>query len=101
MMTANTKSKFEGLNVNFPSKIYPLDADKYDAMKEAMLDILPKTGPGMTVPEIKERVGPILDGPLFPGGATLGWWIKAVQLDLEARGVITREPVSPIRLYAN
>jgi hypothetical protein len=63
MMTANTKSKFEGLNVNFPSKIYPLDADKYDAMKEAMLDILPKTGPGMTVPEIKERVGPILDGP--------------------------------------
>ena len=38
---------------------------------------------------------------LFPGGATLGWWIKAVQLDLEARGLVVRSKGSPVRLYKN
>jgi hypothetical protein len=35
----------------------------------------------------------------FPGGAKAGWWAKAVQLDLEAKGVVKREKTSPIRLY--
>jgi len=36
---------------------------------------------------------------LFPGGAKAGWWLKAVQLDLEARGLIQRGPVKPLRLF--
>lgn len=28
---------------------------------------------------------------LFPGGAKAGWWTKAVQLDLEAKGLIAGE----------
>jgi hypothetical protein len=28
-----------------------------------------------------------------------GWWAKAVQLDLEAKGVLKRMKGSPVRLY--
>jgi hypothetical protein len=40
----------------------------------------------------------LLPGDLFPGGEKAGWWVKAVQLDLEAKQVIARTP-SPVRLY--
>ena len=36
---------------------------------------------------------------LVVGGGTAGWWVKAVQLDLEAKGIIRRAPKSPVRLY--
>jgi hypothetical protein len=39
-----------------------------------------------------------LPADLFPGGEKAGWWVKAVQLDLEAKRVIARTP-SPVRLY--
>ena len=42
---------------------------------------------------------PLLPGDLFPKGATAGWWLKAVQLDLEAKGVIRRAPRKPVHLY--
>ena len=35
---------------------------------------------------------------LFPGGAKAGWWFKAVQLDLEAKAVLVREPTKPLRI---
>ena len=28
---------------------------------------------------------------LFPGGAKAGWWVKCVQLDLEAKGLVVRD----------
>lgn len=33
--------------------------------------------------------------------AMAGWWSKAVQLDLEAKGVIARESSKPLRWYRN
>jgi hypothetical protein len=33
------------------------------------------------------------------GGAKAGWWSKAVQFDLEAKGVIAREPGKPLRWH--
>ena len=36
---------------------------------------------------------------LDPDGAKAGWWTKAVQLDLEAKGIIRREKVTPLRLH--
>jgi hypothetical protein len=34
----------------------------------------------------------------FPGGAKAGWWVKCVQLDLEAKSVIERNLSSkPLR----
>ena len=75
-----------------------LDADKYAAMRDAVLKVLPAEAPGITVAEMQSAVLPHLPDDLFPGGAKAGWWVKAVQLDLEAKGVITRANTKPLRL---
>lgn len=86
-------------NPNSPGRVYRVDADKYHAMRKAMLAALPKTTPGLTVKELKQRVLPLLPETLFPGGATAGWWLKGVQLDLEAKRVIARDDTKPLRLH--
>ena len=42
---------------------------------------------------------PRLPQDLFPGGDKAGWWLKCVQLDLEAKGVIARAAGAPVRLH--
>jgi hypothetical protein len=86
-------------NVLQPGKTYRVDADKFGAMEKAILKIIPGGPPGLTVPELKAQILPLLPEALFPGGAKAGWWIKAVQLDLEAKGVIARTDSSPLRLH--
>lgn len=90
--------KIEIENVLQPGKTYRVDAAKFAAMHEAMLAILPTHAPGLTPSEIKKLVLERLPESLFPGGEKAGWWIKAVQLDLEAKGVIART-AGPVRLY--
>lgn len=86
-------------NVIRPGKTYRADRAKYEAMREALLAVLPSEAPGLTVPDAREALLPLLPDDLFPGGGTAGWWVKAVQLDLEAKGIIRRAPKSPVRLY--
>ena len=81
-------------NVNSPGRVVRVDADKYNTMKRAILAVLPKLSPGLTVAELKTRLLPLLPEDLFPGGAKAGWWLKGVQLDLEAKGLITRVTAS-------
>ena len=90
--------KIELENVNHPGQVKRVDANMYEAMKRAFLKILRKTSPGLTVAEIQERVTVHLPEELFPGGAKAGWWTKAVQLDLEAKGIVAREKTKPLRL---
>jgi hypothetical protein len=85
-------------NVNHPGSVKHLQADMYEAMKRAFLKVLPKTSPGLTVEELKERVLAHLPEELFPGGSKAGWWAKTVQLDLEAKGIVARERTKPLRL---
>lgn len=86
-------------NVLQPGKTYSADPAKYEAMKKAVLAVLPKASSGLTVAEVQDRVVAHLPEDLFPGGAKSGWWMKAVQLDLEAKGVIARTKSSPLRLH--
>jgi hypothetical protein len=86
-------------NVNHPGSVEHVDADKCAAMKRAYLAVLLKSTPGLTAAEIKERLLAKLPQDLFPGGTKAGWWAKAVQLDLEAKGVIARTPSRPIRFH--
>ena len=86
-------------NILQPGKTYSADPAKYEAMKKAVLAVLPKASPGLTVAEVQHRVVAHLPEDLFPGGAKSGWWMKAVQLDLEAKGVIARTRSSPLRLH--
>ena len=48
--------------------------------------------------QIRAALDPLLDQALFPGGDKAGWWLKCVQLDLEAKGILKRAPGSPVRL---
>lgn len=90
--------KIEVRNVISPGHVTRVDAAKYGAMKEAMMDVLPDAPPGMTPAQIKQAILPALPPELFPEGDKAGWWIKCVQLDLEARNVLKRSE-KPVRLY--
>ncbi len=86
-------------NINSPDRPIRVDADKYHAMRDAILAVLPASAPGLTVAEAKARLLPLLPEALFPGGAKAGWWLKGVQLDLEAKKLIAREDTKPLRLH--
>jgi hypothetical protein len=86
-------------SVTSPGRTERLDRAKYMAMREALMAILPAQPPGITVAEAKVALLPHLHSGLFPGGAKAGWWLKAVQLDLEAKGVIGRASTKPVRLF--
>ena len=86
--------QIEVQNVNHPGRISIVDARMYVAIRSAFLAILPTGTPGLTVAQIQE-----LTKHRFPRDANASWWVKTVQLDLEAKGIIARERSSPIRLY--
>ena len=90
--------KIEVRNINAPDHVTNVDAAKYNAMKSALMDVLPEGTPGMTVADAKEALRPALPDDLFPGGKTSGWWLKCVQLDLEFKGEIAREATKPMRI---
>lgn len=96
-MAKVTKLKIE--NVLQPGKTYTVDHAKFDAMKRALLKVVPSASPGMTPAEIREAVLPLLPHDLFPGGDKAGWWVKAVQLDQEAKKVLVRSTKPPVRLW--
>ncbi len=91
--------KIEVQNVGQPGKIYRVDRAKFEEMRGVFLTVLPYEPPGMTPAEIIDAVRPLMSDTLFPGGTTCGWWVKCVQLDLEAKGIIARAPKSPVRLH--
>ena len=91
--------KIDVENVNSPGRTTRLDRAKYEAMRDALLAVLPVEAPGIKVPEAKAALLPKLPEELFPGGDKAGWWLKAVQLDLEAKKVISRAPGRPVRLH--
>ena len=97
-MPANA-DKIEIENFASPGRVYRVDREKYEAMRAALLSVLPKSPPGLTVAEAKAAVLPLLPEALFPGGDKAGWWLKAAQLDLEAKGVVRRETTKPLRLH--
>lgn len=98
-MAVTKPRKIEIQNVLSPKHIVRVDADKYEAMKKAFLKVLPKKPPGLTAVEIGAAILPYLPDNLFPGGAKAGWWMKAVQLDLEAKGSVAREVSKPLRWH--
>ena len=94
------KEMVEVENVNHPGKTSRVNAEKYSAMKKALLKALPKGKPGLTQAEMGKAVLPYLPEDLWPGGEKAMWWVKAVQLDLEAKGIMERDTnSSPTRWY--
>ena len=84
---------------NKPGKTYRVDAAKYEAMRHALLKLLPTKAPGLSYAEMLDSITPLLPEELFPGGEKRGWWLKTVQLDLEAKNLISRANTKPLRWY--
>ena len=91
--------RLEVSNVNVPGRTTRIKADKYEAMRRALIAVLPRRSPGLTQAEMFKAVRSHLPQDLFPGGATANWWAKTVQLDLEAKKIIARETSKPLRWY--
>jgi hypothetical protein len=91
--------KIEIENINVPGRTERVDRTKYLAMREALLAALPDKAPGLTVARAQEALLPFLSETNFPERQKAGWWMKAVQLDLEAKGIIKRAPQRPVQLY--
>ena len=96
---SGTGDRIEIESITSPHHTQRVDRGKYMAMRAALLAVLPDAEPGMTVAEAKAALLRHLSPELFPGGEMAGWWLKAVQLDLEAKGVIARAPAKPLRLH--
>ena len=95
----SSSEKIEIENINTPGRTSRVDKQKYMAMRDALLKVLPKKSPGFTAAEAKEQLIPLLPQELFPAGEKSGWWLKTVQLDLEAKGKIQREATKPLRWH--
>ena len=96
---SDQEEKIAILSVTSPHHTQRVNKAKFLAMRDALLKVLPMDPPGLTVAQAKEALLPHLPQDLFPGGEKAGWWLKAVQLDLEARKTIARAPGSPVRLH--
>ena len=83
-------------NVNCPGQTTNVDAEKYAAMKEVLLTVLPEAAPGLSQKEMQQAILPHFPEHLWPGGEKSGWWAKTVQLDLEAKQLITRTDTKPL-----
>lgn len=71
---------------------------KYEAMRRALLRVVPKSERGVLFQELAARVEPHL-GQAFEPGDSVTWYVVAVKQDLEARGELELVPgASPQRL---
>ncbi len=68
-----TEEMIEVENVNAPGCTSRMNRAKYDAMREALLAVLPAKAPGMKVPDAKAALLPSLSDALFPSGDKAGW----------------------------
>jgi hypothetical protein len=93
-MPASEKTEVE--NINHPGKTNRVDAAKYKAARAALLKVLPRKGPGITQQEMMSAMRSALSKSTFPG-TTSSWWMKTVQLDLEAKGLVVRDGGKPLR----
>lgn len=73
--------------------------DKYEAMRKALLKVIPRRVGGIAFRELSDAVQPYLDTQAFPRGAKAQWYVVTVKQDLEARGEIEQVPgVKPQRV---
>lgn len=67
-----------------------IDRAKYDAMREAILAVVPRSGDGVAFLGLAALVKPLLPESVFGKDASVTWYVTTVKLDLEARGLVRR-----------
>jgi len=84
---------------NKPGSGWRVDAVKYEAMRKAILKVLPRKAPGLTQAEMWDALARVAPKSHFPDRGKVGWWMKGVQLDLEVKKVVVRENTKPLRWH--
>lgn len=80
-------NKFRCLHPDPSKQGVNIDAEKYHALKNAILAVIEESGE-IRFSELPKKVKKLL--PHFQG--SLEWYLVSVKLDLEARGLIERKP---------
>jgi hypothetical protein len=65
---------------------------KYEAVRRAILNILPTAEPGLPFRELTGGVRDRLSGEELGALGSASWYVVTVKLDLEARGEVSRLP---------
>ena len=82
---------------NVPGYTHKVDAAKYRVMRAELVRAIPVRGDGATAADLVAAVRPRLPKSMF-GHEAVQWWVKCVQLDLEARGLLVRDTsAKPLR----
>jgi hypothetical protein len=76
-----------------PSKDAPrIDQSKYDAVRAALLHVIPADPQGVALADLAEQVAKVLPSDSLSALGSVSWYTMAVKFDLEARGLIERVP---------
>jgi hypothetical protein len=70
---ARPDDRIEIENFTSPSHVQRVDRAKYEAMRDALIKVLPDRAPGLSVADAKAALLPLLPETLFPGGNKAGW----------------------------
>jgi hypothetical protein len=84
---------------NKPGYSSRVDAESYEAMRKTMMKVLPRKAPGLTQAEMWAALVRAAPKKFFATRGKVGWWMKSVQLDLEAKKVVVREATKPLRWH--
>jgi hypothetical protein len=69
-----------------------IERAKYDAMRAALLAVIPRRRDGVAFGQLADLVRPRLPRAAFPPAASVSWYVAVVKQDLEARGLIEQVP---------
>jgi len=76
-----------------------IDKAKYDAVRKAILAVVPRRGKGALFKALPKAVAKRIPADLLPRKGSASWYTTVVKLDLEARGLIRRvDGATPQRL---
>jgi hypothetical protein len=76
-----------------------LSVEKYEAVKKAILAVVPRNKAGIAFRDLPKAIAPRLPRQYLPQPGSASWLATTVKLDLEARGYLERIPgVTPQRL---
>jgi len=71
----------------------------YNEMCRVTLIVLPETPPWLSQMEIRAAVVTNLSPKLFPSNTKADWWLKLVQVDLEAKSILCSMPFKSLRWH--
>jgi hypothetical protein len=91
--------RIEAIHPDPTKKGVRIEGWKYHAVRRAILQALPESGPGLPFKELSGRVRDALSKDDLASLGSVSWYATTVKLDLEARGEVERVPgAKPQRL---